>query len=177
MDAETRIRQLFDAPLVNADLIARGRWPDDPEAHAWDALLEANAVRAKLLDEGRSFVTETVFSHSSRVDLIRRARAGGYSVWMTFIHLGSPNLAVARVEQRVRAGGHAVAEERVRGRYERMPVNVLEALPLVDRLFVVDNSEEGRAFRTVLAFDRGVLTYRAPDLPEVVATIFRDVIA
>lgn len=170
-----RVRPIFDAPFVNADLIARDRWPDDPEAHAWEALREADAVRAALLDAGRSFVTETVFSHPSRVDLIRRARAAGYTIWMTFIHLGSSDLAVARVEQRVRAGGHAVPEERIRGRYERMPAKVLEALSLVDRLFVVDNSEEGRAFRTVLAFDRGLLTYRAADLPAVVATIFRDV--
>lgn len=43
-----RIHPILDAPLVNADLIARGRWPDAPAEHAWDALREADAVRAAL---------------------------------------------------------------------------------------------------------------------------------
>ena len=171
-----RIRPILDAPLVNADLIARGRWPDAPAEHAWEALREADAVRAALIEARCSFVTETVFSHPSRLELVRVARAAGYTIWLTFIHLASAELALARVADRVRHGGHDVPEGRIRARYARMPRNVIDALPHVDRLFVIDNSEEGRAFRTVLAFDRGALTWRAPDLPGAIANLFRDAI-
>ena len=171
-----RIRPVLYAPLVNADLIARGRWPDAPAEHAWEALREADAVRAALIEARCSFVTETVFSHPSRVELVRVARAAGYTIWLTFIHLASAELALARVGDRVRRGGHDVPEDRVRARYARMPRNVIDALPYVDRLFVIDNSEDGRAFRTVLAFDRGALTYRSPDPPGAIATLFGDAI-
>jgi predicted ABC-type ATPase len=53
--------------FVNADEIAKQRWPEDPATHAYEAALIAAETRAKLIELGRVFIAETVF-------LIRPAR-------------------------------------------------------------------------------------------------------
>ncbi len=54
--------------FVNADEIARQRWPDNPASHAYEAAVVAADTRAKLIELGRSFIAETVFSHPSKLD-------------------------------------------------------------------------------------------------------------
>ena len=162
---ERKVRPRLNAPFINADLIARKHWPSDPAAHAYEAAEQAAKLREEFLKQRRSFVAESVFSHLSKLDFLRAAKRGGYVLWMTFLHLGSPELAVARVAQRVRAGGHDVPREKIRGRYSRIPGNVHQAIVIADKLFVVDNSGT-RPFRTILVFDTGVLTYQAGDLPD-----------
>ena len=61
---------LPESVFVNADEIARQRWPDDPATHAYDAARVAAETRFKLIELGRSFIAETVFSHPSKLDLI-----------------------------------------------------------------------------------------------------------
>jgi predicted ABC-type ATPase len=161
-------------PFVNADRIARGRWPRNYSRHAYEAARIAEATRYALLYAGKSFVAETVFSHPSKLEFVKRARAAGYTVWITFVGVGSPELAVARVGQRLREGGHPVPPDKVRERYVRLQANVRAAVPLADRLAVVDNSEKGRALRDVLLFEQGRVVRRARDLPEWAATLFSE---
>src|SRR4051794_11389469 len=66
--------------FVNADAIAGNRWPDDPAIHAYEAAELAAARRDELIAAGRSFATETVFSHQSKIDLVRSAVEAGYIV-------------------------------------------------------------------------------------------------
>ena len=66
---------LAGSVFVNADEIAKQRWPADPAAHAHDAALIAAETRAKLIELGRSFIAETVFSHPSKLELVDTARA------------------------------------------------------------------------------------------------------
>src|ERR1700758_751258 len=91
--------------VVNADEIARQRWPEDPASHAYDAARIAADTRAKLIELGRSFIAETVFSHPSKLDLIDTAHAAGYTVILHAL-LIPEHLAVQRVGHRVSAGGH-----------------------------------------------------------------------
>lgn len=162
------------APFVNADLIARGRWPRTYRRHAYEAARLAEATRLALLRARSSLVAETVFSHPSKLDLVKTAKAAGYTVWVTYVGLGSPDLAVARVGQRLREGGHPVPPDKVRSRYANLQANVRASVALADRLAVVDNSEKGRALRDVLLFERGELAWRARDLPEWAAEQFAD---
>lgn len=159
------IQPRLNLPFVNADMIARDRWPEAPEPHAYDAAEVAARAREALLQKRRSFVTETVFSHPSKLELIRRAKDLDYRVWMIFINLGSADLAVSRVARRTAQQGHFVPPAKVRSRYARLVVNILNAIPSVDKGYVVDNSEEARAFRTLVVFDRGRLAFRAKQLP------------
>lgn len=155
----------LNAPFVNADHIARARWPVHYARHAYDAARLAARTRDALLLAGKSFVAETVFSHPSKLDLIRRAKARGYVLWMSYINVASPELAVARVGQRLRQGGHPVPPDKVRERYRRIGANVLAALPAADRLAVVDNGAAGKALRDVLLFEQGAPVWAARDLP------------
>jgi predicted ABC-type ATPase len=69
--------------FVNADEIAKQRWPEDAAEHAYDAALIAAETRAKLIELGRPFIAETVFSHPSKLDLIDTAHTAGYTVVRT----------------------------------------------------------------------------------------------
>ena len=79
--------------VVNADQIATQRWPDDPVSHAYDAAQIAADTRARLIELGRPFIAETVFSHASKLDLVRVARAAHYVV-VLHVLLVPENLAV-----------------------------------------------------------------------------------
>jgi len=97
--------------FVNADEIARQRWPDDPASHAYDAARVAADTRARLIELGRSFIAETVFSHPSKLELIDTAQAADYTVILHVLVIPE-ELAVQRVRHRVTAGGHDVPNTR-----------------------------------------------------------------
>ena len=149
-------------PFVNADQIARERWPADPARHAYDAAELARARRHELILERRSFVAETVFSHPSKLDLIREAKFAGYLVYLHVI-LIPEDLAVARVEVRLELGGHDVPEEKIRSRFRRLWQLVHQALGLVDEAELLDNSRAASPFRRIARYHRGRLV--ATDQP------------
>lgn len=124
---------------VNADEIAKARWPADSEAHAYEAARVAAETRAYLIAGGRSFIAETVFSHRSKLDLIRSAPAADYQVVLHAM-LVPEELAVRRVAYRVQAGGHDVLERKIRERYHRLWPLVAQAISMADRAALYDNS-------------------------------------
>jgi predicted ABC-type ATPase len=125
--------------FVNADELARQRWPENPAAHAYDAAALAAEVRLKLIGLGKSFIAETVFSHPSKLDLVAAAHAAQYVV-VLHVLLVPEELAVRRVKYRVVAGGHDVPETKVRERYRRLWAIVADAIALSDTATVYDNS-------------------------------------
>lgn len=125
--------------IVNADEIARRKWPADTEAHAYDAARIAAATRDVLIDQGRTFIAETVFSHPSKLDLLDDARSHGYVV-VVHVLLIPEELAVERVARRVAAGGHSVPEVKIRERHRRLWSLVATALQRADLATVYDNS-------------------------------------
>jgi predicted ABC-type ATPase len=143
-------------PFINADLIARRRWPGEETERAYQAAALAEEQRRAAMAEGRSFVTETVFSHPSKVDLLADAGAAGY---LRHLHvlLIPEDLCVARVENRVEVGGHPVPEEKIRQRFRRLWELVRQGIDLVEKATVMDNSRAREPFRTVARFERGAL--------------------
>jgi predicted ABC-type ATPase len=125
--------------VVNADEIARHRWPEAPAEHSYDAARIAAQTRAQLITLGESFIAETVFSHPSKLDLIDTAQAAGYTVILHAV-LIPENLAVQRVQHRVAAGGHDVPEHKVRERYQRLWGLVAVAAERADAATFYDNS-------------------------------------
>jgi predicted ABC-type ATPase len=134
--------------FVNADVIAAERWPGEEAAHAYDASRLAAAQRDRFIAERRSFVTETVFSHPSKVELLAAARAAGYLVTLHVVMIPE-ELAVLRVTARVRRGGHAVPEQKIRERWGRLWEHVAAAAVLADDVIAYDNSNAKRPFRIV----------------------------
>lgn len=133
---------LPESVFVNADEIAKQLWPDeDPAPRAYEAARIAERTRQALISQGQSFIAETVFSHPSKLDLIRSAQAAGYTVRLQVI-LVPEELTVARVAARVEAGGHSVPIEKIRTRYRRLWPLVVEAMTLADVSVVYDNSSE-----------------------------------
>lgn len=150
-------------PFVNADLVAAELWPEDPVGRAYDAALVAAERRADLIAGRTSFVTETVFSHESKLELLRAAREVGYLVTLHVV-IVSEALAVARVASRVAVGGHDVPKDKIRQRYRRLWPLVAQAIGLADTATVYDNSRAARPFQVVASFERGVVVDR-PDWP------------
>src|SRR5438445_13626491 len=67
-------------PFVNADVLAAQRWPEAQAEHAYEASMAASREREKLIAERTSFITETVFSHPSKLALMVFAQSAGYRV-------------------------------------------------------------------------------------------------
>ena len=142
--------------FVNADLIAAERWPDEACVRAYDAAALAANERIRLIAERRSFATETVFSHPSKLELVEAARQSGYVITLHVLVVPEA-LAVARVEDRVLHGGHSVPEEKVRARFGRLWRYVRTAIELVDETKVYDNSRATPSFRIVARYRNGYL--------------------
>jgi predicted ABC-type ATPase len=130
---------LAGSVFVNADEIAQQRWPQDPAEHAYEAALIAAETRAKLIELGRPFIAETGFSHPSKLELVDTAHAAGYTV-VLHVLLIPEELAVARIAYRVRAGGHPVAENKIRERYHRLWALLADAIVRCEQATVYDNS-------------------------------------
>jgi predicted ABC-type ATPase len=141
-------------PFVNADRIAAERWPGEELEHGYEASLEAAALRDRLLAERRSFVSETVFSHPSKVELLRDAAAAGYLSTLHVIVV-PVELAVARVALRVEYGGHDVPEEKIRSRYERLWAHIAEAVTVADSTRFYENTNAERPYRLLARFEHG----------------------
>jgi predicted ABC-type ATPase len=165
------LREKLEAEFVNADAIARERWGEEAPAHAYDAAGLAENRRRALIEERRSFVAESVFSHPGKLELIKELRAAGYGVHLIYVHVPLP-LARKRVATRVILGGHDVPAEKIRSRYPRLIANLLAAIPLVERAYLYDNSKAERLHRHVMTFAGGRLVRVAPDPPRWVAQLF-----
>ncbi|RVW10577.1 ATPase [Prescottella agglutinans] len=137
---EQRLAPLLPGSVfVNADVIAKDRWPDSAEAHSYEAAQIAATIRDALIGQGESFIAETVFSHPSKLELIDRARHAGYVVVLHVV-LVPVELSVARVAERVIEGGHSVPEEKIRERFKRLWPLVADAIGRVDHATVYDNT-------------------------------------
>lgn len=144
--------------FVNADVIAADRWPGDETRHAYDASAIAQSERTRRLASRQSFVTETVFSHPSKIDLVRDARRSGHLVILHVIVISEEH-AVRRVQYRVRNGGHFVPEDKIRERYVRLWAMVRTAVDLADEAIVYDNSGTTDPYRKVIAYRLGEQYY------------------
>jgi len=128
-------------PFVNADRIARDRFPGKELEQVYEAAKIATAARAALLDARLDFCTETVFSHESKIDLVRTAVAADYDV---VFHVVMIPLALSgpRVITRVAAGGHDVPADKLATRYERLWPHVATAVQHCYRAVFYDNSSD-----------------------------------
>lgn len=143
-------------PFINADEIAAERWPDAQVEHAYEAARIAEDRRRDLIAQSASFISETVFSHPSKVRLVADARDAGYLVHLHVIVV-PVELAVQRVLDRVRRGGHAVPEQKIRDRHARLWDHVGAAIRIADVTEVFDNSRVRVPFRRCARFEGGAL--------------------
>lgn len=128
--------------FVNADNIAAGLSPFNTESVAIEAARIMLHRIDELLEEGVDFAIETTLATRSYVSLVHRARKAGYNITLIYIWLKSPELALQRVAERVRNGGHNIPEEVVRRRYRNGINNLFKLfMPICDVWIVADNSQ------------------------------------
>ena len=97
--------------FVNADEIARGLSPFNPESMAIEAGRLMLQRINELLRNQQNFSIETTLATRSYTRLVHRAQEQGYKVNLIYFWLSSPDLAIQRVAQRVRNGGHDIPKE------------------------------------------------------------------
>ena len=126
---------------VNADPIALGLSGFDPESVAFEAGRVMLNRLHELAHQKRTFAFETTLAARHYAAWIKGLRAEGYSFQLMFLWLRSPELAINRVQERVRSGGHDVPEKIIRRRYEAGLKNFWALYqPLADAWSVYDNS-------------------------------------
>ena len=127
--------------FVNADVIAQGL----SGFHAEGAAIAAGRVmlaRIKdLMTRRVNFAFESTLASRSLVGVIHDARTSGFRIAVVFLWLSGPDVAVARVRERARQGGHSVPEDTVRRRYHRGIENLFRLYrPLANEWRFYDNS-------------------------------------
>ena len=127
--------------FINADLIAAGLSPFLPEAEAFKAGRLMLKEIAECVERSESFAFETTLSGLVYLRQIRKWRNQGYHVSLFFLSLSSVEMAVARVAERVRQGGHDIPEAVIRRRFEAGRINFEQRYrDVVDAWALYDNS-------------------------------------
>jgi predicted ABC-type ATPase len=139
LPAKLKIRE-----FVNADEIARGLSPFNPEGSAVAAGKLMIERMHTLIQDGQSFAFETTCAGRGHARLLRMCRNAGYRLTLVYLWLSSPEQALDRVARRVAQGGHRIPNDVVVRRYTVGLRNMrLLYLPLVDIAYIYDNSDKG----------------------------------
>jgi len=136
----------------------------DPETANATAWTEGVRRLDQAVAGGRNFAFETTLGGDTMTARILAARKS-HDVRVWYCGLTSVELHIARVKARVAAGGHAIPEAKIRERFTRSRVNLLQLMPHLSHLLVFDNSIEADGDGTipeplrVLEMDGGRLLY------------------
>lgn len=141
--------------------------PDDIAEHECVGPVGAGKLaicrQQDMLSAGESFAFETTLSGRHEMAVMRQAAARGYKVNLVFIGLGTPDLSIGRIVQRVLDGGHNIPSADVKRRYERSLANLPAALGLADRAFLIDNARARP--RVLVSIEANRVKRIARDLP------------
>ena len=160
-------------PFINADLIARELYPEDPEGNSYTAAKIAEQIRNEQIKAGNTFCFETVFSHPSKIDFLAQAKALGYEIILVLIHLDCTALNKARISQRVSEGGHFVPDVKVEERIPRTLLHVKKAIPLCDEVRILDNSSSETPFISVVSIINGQTIHHLDEAPPWLDEVIR----
>ncbi|MEO7906527.1 MAG: hypothetical protein ABIT06_06110 [Saprospiraceae bacterium] len=116
------------------------------------AQLLARFLRECMLRDRKRFSFETVLSHESNIDIMRRAKEAGYKIYLYFVSTESPEINKFRVQVRIKQQGHSVPEEKIESRYFRSLNLLFEAAEEAYQCYFFDNSIDDDPFRLVNHF-------------------------
>jgi predicted ABC-type ATPase len=169
----------ISSPLefVNADLYEQSHLQHitDLQKRSEAAREWADSRREALLNAKTGFVSETVFSHESKLALITQAQTMGFDVVLYVVSLEDPQRLLARVRQRVREGGHDVPASRILERYPRTMANLKKAVRLADLAFVYDAVEAEQGAHLLVAMcEKEQTTLLVTEPPRWVRTLLEE---
>ena len=146
--------------FINADEIAKGLSPFQPESVAMQAGRIMLARMDELLQKGETFAFETTLATKSYKQKIEWAQANGYEVTLLFFWLDSPNMAKKRVAQRVAEGGHSIPSQTIERRYHNGITNLFAIyMDMVDICYIFDNSGGRKELIAQKERDKGIVIY------------------
>jgi predicted ABC-type ATPase len=109
-------------------------------SNSYFASVIADFIRQKLIQTKQSFSFETVMSSPDKIDLLENSHLNGYRNYLYFIATDDPRVNISRVKIRIKAGGHAVPEDKIITRYFRTLDLLWDAIKLTNRTYLFDNS-------------------------------------
>lgn len=131
-----------DSFYINPDNIALEQFGDwNSQEAVLKAAQEATRLRYQCLKEKRSFVFETVFSSNEKLEFIKQAKEAGFFIRFFYVCTENPEINVLRIAQRFLNGGHEVPISKIISRYYKSLALAAQAVPLVDRAYIYDNSK------------------------------------
>lgn len=126
---------------------------DKEKVDSYFAAFLSEFIRDEMLRIGVERITiETVMSHPSKLELMKRALSLGYRVYLYYITTGDPMINVDRVKARKDKGGHDVPEDKIIRRYKGSLDLLYDAVNLSNRAFLIDNS--GKTHNLIAEFNR-----------------------
>src|ERR1700744_4427288 len=102
----------------------------------------ADYLRELCLENKQIFSFESVFSDERKINFIKKLHKSKYKIYLYIISTVSPFINIARINERVKQNGHAVAEDKIISRYHKSILNIKKAIPFAYRSFIIDNSQE-----------------------------------
>lgn len=128
--------------FVNSDEFAKSLSPFDPSAASVSASRYMLLKIKYLFTRKADFSIETTLATRSLLKMVKTAKANGYKVTILYLWLNSAELAIARVKERVAAGGHNIPEDTIRRRYKvGLKYFFEDYIPVCDRWILADNSK------------------------------------
>ena len=157
--------------FVNADVLA-----NELEMEPYAAARMAGTLRSALMEQGESFVFETVFSDpvGDKLAFLKEAVARGYTVILCFIGISGPEVSEQRVAMRVSQGGHDVPSDKLITRYPRTLANLQAAIRELPNVWVFDNDDLREPFRKVAMFENGNRVFQGKPIPKWLQRILKD---
>jgi len=155
--------EYMDLPRINTDeILAKfGDWRNTSD------VLKAGKMAvsriAELFNKEQSFVQETTLCGRSIIQNIKKAKNNGYQIIVFYIGVETVEIAKSRIANRVKNGGHGIADADVERRFEESFNNLKSIIPICDEIYFYDNTEQ---FRRIAAITNGIEEIRGMDLPQ-----------
>jgi predicted ABC-type ATPase len=149
-----RVREVEGLPQRDANLAAIQR------IERW---LESS------IDVHKSVGVETVLSTDKYRRLVTKAKQLGFAIWLIYVVLDSPERNIERVRLRVRKGGHAVPDDKIRSRWTRSLAQFPWFLEQSDAAWIYDNS--GASPRLIGEHRNGVIELDEDALPIIIQAV------
>lgn len=135
-------KKYTELEILNSFFVDKNKLRTNLKLDSYIAADISEFIRQSLLNEGVSFSFETVFSHPSKLDIIKKAKSLGYRIYFYFITTDNVEININRVAIRVLKKGHFVSTEKIKERYIKSLGQLFNAVKLSDRCFLFDNSSK-----------------------------------
>ena len=162
-----------DSVRINSDELIQKNYNN--QWHDVNIQIAAGKQMIKLIREclsnKKSFNQETTLSGRNIIRTILKAKEQGYYISLHYVGLESPDLAVQRVRERMKKGGHGVENDIIRSRFDKSLKNLIEILPFCDDVNIYDNSKK---IEGILSVKSKELLYIRETIPSYLKSIINE---